>query len=205
MFNDILTGKATLEPKPQVVDPDREPSIPQVTLTCVGCKQTYPANTGTPPGHCRVCNLAIVEANAAASARALREVENRMRRSAVSHRVLKIIVVLLVGVGLVVMKTAMRKDQRDDAARAAGYRDYSDYQAADNAVYPTDEYSYRVSELTSEMCRCPDLACARNVLAQYTRYIRSSSASDDTARESAERDGARFYECQAKLEAGGSH
>ena len=204
MFNEILTGKASLEVKPPPADPYREESVPaEITLKCLRCSKDYTAKGGTAPGNCGACNALIAQENAAASAAAFREAEDRFNRNEASHRILKALLFVAFLIVVAFVRYQMRKAQRDDAARAAGYSDYSDYKTESAKVYPTDEFSYRVSSLASDMCYCQDLACGRNVYAQYSRYVKSNAPSDDKASESAEQDGLKLADCLATLESGG--
>ncbi len=65
MFNEILTGKATLEPPPAPVEPYREPSVPEVPVTCASCGTSFRVKVGVEQKLCARCNLAAAEANAA--------------------------------------------------------------------------------------------------------------------------------------------
>jgi hypothetical protein len=179
MFNDILTGKASLEAKapPPVVDaPPPQPAL----------------------------SAEQIAANEAASARALREAEIAYNKNQASHRLLITLGVVFLAVMVVVIRSQMRKQMREDNARAAGYSSYAEYKEESAKVYPSDEFSYKVNRFADEMCYCQDLACARNVQAQYTRYVRSSAPSDDESRASVEQDARRLADCQELLEAGGT-
>ncbi len=205
MFNDILTGKASLEPKPEPQSPYREQAVlPPVQHVCVACGQRYKAPADSAPGRCPTCHVAMVEENTRQSALAAHAGQDHFRRAARSHRMLRGFLVIAIGVGVALFRYGMRTQMREDAAQAAGYHSYGEYKAERDAVYPTDEYSYRIHDLAAEMCRCNDLACARNVQAQYRQYARSGSPSDDTARESAEQDGTHLADCEARFEAGGN-
>jgi hypothetical protein len=205
MFNEILTGKASLEAKPPAVDPYREESIPaEITLTCLRCSKEYTAKGGTAAGNCGACNAVIAQENAAASAAAFREAENRFNKNEASHAVMKTLLVIGFLVVIAFIRHQMRKAQRDDAAQAAGYSDYNDYKTESAKVYPTDEFSHRVNSFASDMCYCQDLACGRNVYAQYSRYVKSNAPSDDKASESAQQDAQKLGDCMATLEAGGT-
>lgn len=180
MFNEILTGKASLE-EPKTVPPVAEP----------------------PPPPRPVISPEQAAANAAASAQAMREAEAAFRKNEASHRLLVTCLVVFVALALGFIKYQMKTQMREDSARAAGYSSYDEYKEESAKVYPTDEYSRRVNRFATEMCWCQDLACARNVQAQYTRYLRSSAPSDDESRASVEQDSRKLAECQEILEAGG--
>lgn len=175
MFNEILTGKASLEPK----------SAPPPTA---------------PPAPAAPVPAAVVQANQAQSAAALHAASLGARRNDASHNLFRVIVLVVVAIGLGFFRYGMRKQEREDAAQAAGYRNYGEYERERAAVYPTDEYSYKVSQFADEMCRCSDLACSRDVLAQFSRYLRSGTPSDDKASESVAADSQRLYDCAAKFE-----
>ena len=180
MFNDILTGKATLESKAPP-PPVEEPPPPKPALT---------------PEQ--------IAANEAASAQAMREAEVAYNKTQASHRLMITLGVIFLAAVLAFIRHQMRKQVREDQARAAGYSSYDDYKEEAAKVYPTDEYSYQVSRFASDMCNCQDLACARNVQAQYTRYLRSGAPSDDKSRASVAQDAGKLAECQDILEAGGT-
>lgn len=204
VFNEILTGKASLEVKPPPVDPYREESIPaEITLKCLRCSKDYTAKGGTAAGNCGACNALIAQENAAASAAAFREAEARFNKNEASHAVMKTLLVIGFLAVIAFIRYQMREAQRNDAAQAAGYSSYDDYKTESAKVYPTDEFSDRVNSLASDMCYCQDLACGRNVYAQYSRYVKSNSASDDKASESAAQDALKLADCMATLEAGG--
>ena len=181
MFNDILTGKASLEPKaPPVVDAPPPPPPPAPALT---------------PEQ--------IAANEAASARAMREAEIAYNKNQASHRLMVTLGVIFLAAVLAFIRHQMRKQAREDSAKAAGYSSYADYKEESAKVYPTDEYSYKVHELAGDMCGCHDLACARDVQAKYTRHLRSGAPSDDEARASVAQDAAELAAGQEILEAGG--
>lgn len=179
MFNDILTGKASLEPKaPPLVD--APPPPPAAALTAEQ-----------------------IAANEAASARALRDAEIAYNKNQASHRLMITLGVIFLAATVAFIRHQMRKQMREDSAQAAGYSSYAEYNEESAKVYPTDEYSYKVNRFASDMCYCQDLACARNVQAQYTRYLRSGAPSDDESRASVEQDARKLAECQELLETGG--
>jgi hypothetical protein len=175
--------------------------LPPVQHACVACGQRYQAPAGSPPGTCPTCHVAMVEENTRQSELAARASRETFRRTERNWRVMRALLVLAVGIGIALFKYGMRTQMREDAAQAAGYHSYAEYKTERDAVYPTDKYSYEIQRLANDMCRCTDLACARNVQAQYRQFVRSGSPSDDSARASAEQDGARLADCEAKFEA----
>ena len=181
MFNDILTGKASLEP------PKAPPAVDDAP--------TPPARPALSPEQ--------IAANEAASAKAMRDAETAFRKNEASHRLLVTCIVLFAGVAFAFIRYQMKKQMREDSARAAGYSSYDNYKEESAKVYPSDDYSYKVNQFASDMCSCQDLACARNVQAQYTRHLRSGAPSDDNARASVEQDARKLAECQDILEANG--
>jgi hypothetical protein len=203
MFNEILTGKASLEVKPPPAGPYREESLPaQVTLSCVRCAKEYSAKGGTPPGNCGACNAIIAQQNAEASAQVMRDAERQFNKNQASHQIMKTLLIIGFLAMVAFIRYQMRKSQRDDAARSAGYSDYGDYKTQSAEAYPTDEFSYRVQTLASDMCSCQDLQCGRNVLAQYSRHVKNGAPSDDKASESVSQESLKLAECLSKLEAG---
>ncbi len=204
MFNEILTGKASLEVKPPPADPYREESVPaEITLKCLRCSKDYAAKGGAPAGNCGACNAIIAQQNAAASAAAMYEAELQFNKNEASHGVMKLLLFIGFLVVVAFIRHQMRKAQREDAAVAAGYSSYNEYQTESAMVYPSDDFSRRVNSLASDMCSCQDLACGRNVYAQYSRYVKSNAPSDDKASESAAQDALKLADCLATLEAGG--
>lgn len=55
MFNEILTGKASLETKPK--DPYREPDVPDVTVPCDQCRRTFTKKATGPATKCVQCHM----------------------------------------------------------------------------------------------------------------------------------------------------
>lgn len=181
MFNDILTGKASLEP----------PKAP-------------PAVDDAPPPPARpALSPEQIAANEAASAKAMRDAETAFRKNEASHRILIACLVIFAGIMFAFIKSQMKKQIREDNARAAGYASYDEYKTESAKAYPSDEYSRTVNRLASDMCYCQDLACGRNVLAQVTHHLKSGAPSDDQAQASVDQDLQKLAGCQEILEAGG--
>lgn len=55
MFNEILTGKASLEQKPE--DPYRQPQVPDVTIDCDQCRKKFTKKANSPATKCVDCHL----------------------------------------------------------------------------------------------------------------------------------------------------
>ncbi len=203
MFNEILTGKSSLEPKPEPMAPYREQGVPApVRETCLGCKQVFQVPANTIATHCQSCRLSIIEINARNDRMAFLAAEDEARRASNSHRLFALIGGIVVVVGLGIFKFGMRSQLREDRAQAAGYHSYDQYTRERDAVYPTDEYSRHVQSLAGDMCSCKDLKCARDVQSTFTNYIRSHSPSDDKAADSAQLDSVKLADCQSAIEAG---
>ena len=198
MFNEILTGKASLEPKPAAAIPPA--ALPPVQHDCIDCGRRYEAAAGSASARCGACHVAMVERNTALSAQLMHATGDRMRRDARNRMIVRVVLGLVVSAGIIAFRAGMKHQMRDDAAQAAGYRDYDEYKSERDAVYPTDEFSQRVQSFANDMCRCTDLACARTTLAQYRSFLRSGQPSDDTAQASADRDDQRLRDCEANLE-----
>lgn len=179
MFNDILTGKASLEP----------PKAPPVV------EQAPPPKPTLTPEQ--------IAANEAASAKAMRDAEAAFRKNESSHRILVTCIVIFCGLAFAFIRTQMKKQMREDNARAAGYSSYDNYKEESAKVYPTDEYSYKVNDFARQMCNCDDLNCARTIAAQNSRHLKSSAPSDDESRASVEQDLRKLADCQEILESGG--
>lgn len=202
MLNDILTGKASLEPRPESESPYRQQAVlPPVRHGCITCGQRYEAPAGSSPGRCPTCHVAMVEENTRHSALVARAAEEQARRSQRTWRVLRVVVGIAIAIAIGLFKYGMRTQLREDAAQAAGYHSYAEYQQERDSVSPTDDYSYEIQRLADQMCSCTDLRCARDVQAQYRRFVQSGAPSDDGARASVDQEGTRLAECQAKLEA----
>lgn len=56
MFNEILTGKASLENKPKE-DPYREPSVPDVSIACDQCRKPFTKKATSPATKCVQCHM----------------------------------------------------------------------------------------------------------------------------------------------------
>lgn len=76
MFNEILTGKASLENKPRE-DPYREQSVPDVSILCDQCRKTFTKKANSPATKCVQCHMdnaardaALLQTNAYASSEA---------------------------------------------------------------------------------------------------------------------------------------
>lgn len=206
MFNDILTGKSSLEPQPTPMEPYREPgAVPPVDETCVGCGMKFEVPANTIATHCASCKLQIVELNARNDQMAYLAAEDDHRRKQNSQRLFAIIGGAVVLIAVFAFRYGMRSQMRDDAAQAAGYHDYDQYkrEAAEASLYPSDDYSRRASSLASDMCSCKDLKCAREVQATFTNYVRSHGPSDDNSERSSAASLEKLGNCQATLEAGG--
>jgi hypothetical protein len=202
MFNDILTGKASLEPRPESESPYRQQAVlPPVRHACITCGERYQAPAGSSPGRCPTCHVAMVEENTRQSEHVARASEEQARRARRTWRVLRVVLGIAVAIAIGLFKYGMRTQMREDAAQAAGYHSYAEYKQERDSVWPTDDYSYEIHRLAEEMCRCTDLRCARDLQAQYHRFVQSGAPSDDGARASVEQDGARLADCEAKLEA----
>lgn len=56
MFNEILTGKASLEDKPKE-DPYRAQHVPDVTIPCDQCRRTFTKKATSPAKKCVQCHM----------------------------------------------------------------------------------------------------------------------------------------------------
>jgi hypothetical protein len=56
MFNEILTGKASLENKPKE-DPYRVQSVPDVTVPCDQCRKNFTKKATSPATKCVQCHM----------------------------------------------------------------------------------------------------------------------------------------------------
>lgn len=159
MFNEILTGKSTLERAPAQASPYREESVPQITLVCSDCQARYQAPVGTPPGRCGACHVALVSRNQAASTAALHEslaaIDERRRH----YRWFRRAMILAVACVLAFIKFEMRKDLAASQPR-------------EQPVYISDPYIDQIRSYAIEMCACPDAACTTTVRAKWMNWQR---------------------------------
>ncbi len=203
MFNEILNGKASLEPRPASMDPYRQAgALPPIERVCVTCSRTYQAPAGSQPGACPSCNQQLFEINARNDALAFQLAEQDAQRSHNSHRLFAVIGGIVVIVALGFFRFGMRSQMREDAAQAAGYRSYDQYKSDSEQIYATDTYSMDIDRLASEMCFCTDLKCARDVQSKFTNYVRSHAPSDDMSESYSRQESIRLADCQAAIEAG---
>lgn len=201
MFNEILNRQASLEPTSEAKDPYREQGVlPPIRHACIACGSTYEAPAGSVPARCGPCHLAMVESNQKESAALHRAQEEHARKAANSQRLVRWGLMIAIAVGAGLFKYGMRTQMREDAAVGAGYSSYDEYTSERDRIYPTDNFSRRTNELADQMCRCSDLACARDVRALYSHHVGAGGPTDDTARASAAQDNARLDACQARFE-----
>lgn len=197
MFNDILTGKATLEPKPETESPYRKAAeLPPQKFTCVVCGSVYEAAAGSTHGRCSPCFLAMVEKNTADSDRYRREAAAQMARNARSQKIVRIGLALGASALFAFIKIQMRDQQREDAAVGAGYKSYADYQAQENGP---DELAAQVHDLAQDGCSCMDAMCARDKEVKLRRLMQDASPSNSASRDAIAADVSRFADCAAKL------
>lgn len=187
MFNEILTGKATLEPPPQATPP--AVGFLDVTHSCVRCTKEYPAKTGSVPGHCPSCHTFVVQENAAASARAFNAAAANIRSSEASVRLIKVLVVIAAAIVFGFIKYNMRKQIREDNAAAH----------SNNYVYSYDEYSSTVEDYARQMCGCPDAACASQVRNRFQMWQRRQAGVEDSSQQAAEPALERMATCLSDL------
>ena len=204
MFNELLTGKATLEPAPEPQAPYREPGVlPPLEHTCATCHRSYRGPAGSVAGTCASCQLAVRELDARNDALAFQQAEAAQQRVHNRHKLFVFIGGLVVVALLGVFKFGMRSQLREDLAQGAGYKSYDAYKKQRDTVSPSDAYSQRVHSLASDMCFCKDLKCARDVQTTFVNYARTHSPSDDTSEASAKVDLDKLGDCQVAIEAGG--
>lgn len=158
MFNEILTGKSTLERAPEQASPYRTESVPQISLTCVDCAAHYQAPVGTPVGRCGPCHLAMASRNQAASNAALQASFAAINARRRGHRWMRWAMLALLGVALSLIKRQMRKDFAESQPRA-------------QPVYiQEDPYVTKLWSFKYEMCACADAACRSTVRAKWMNW-----------------------------------
>ena len=159
MFNEILTGKSSLEPARITESPYRTESVPEISLTCAECNARYVAPVGTPAGRCGACHVALVARNQAASRAALygslAAIDGRRR----GHRWMRWALLATVSVTLGLIRMQMRKDLAASEPRQ-------------RAVYVADPYVQQIRDYGVEMCGCADAACASTVRAKWMNWQR---------------------------------
>jgi hypothetical protein len=195
MFNEILTGKQTLEPTPVPESPYRVQSVPQATATtarCADCHVSFKphAYSGI---RCSMCHAALVRRNEVESARILAAAEAQAAASDRSMRLFKWAGFAVLGVCLALIKGQMRSQIREDEEQRA---------AASMSYVPSysDEYSRDLYYLEGDACRCEDLKCARDVQARVTQTLSRTRATDDTADEQGRRSLEKIGDCVAQFE-----
>src|SRR5690349_6897190 len=99
MFNDILTGKATLEEK-HAASPYREATVPDVTRTCVTCSQAFTTKATSTATQCTGCHLAGLEADQRANAQAYAASAAAFERSQRDSRTAKWLLGAALAVGM---------------------------------------------------------------------------------------------------------
>jgi hypothetical protein len=191
VFNEILTGKATLEPPPSPV----QPGVVHLDVehSCVRCTKSYLAKSGSAPAHCPSCHAIVVQENAAESARAYNAAAANIRSSEASVRLFKLLLVIAAAIVFGFIKYSMRKQMRDDnAAAAARYSHYDDTPAY-------DEYSSTVEDFSREMCRCSDAMCASQIRNRFQMWQRRQAGVEESSMQAAEPALQRMASCLADL------
>lgn len=125
MFNEILTGKASLDPKspPLIASPIGEPVVDQ-HRTCTTCGRPFVASASHHV-KCGPCNVATIQQAQQESARNLAAAALRQQSDERTWTVLRWIFVALVGLGLAFYRYGMRKQMAEDNAVMHGHRPYS--------------------------------------------------------------------------------
>ncbi|MDB4957099.1 MAG: hypothetical protein JWO36_4668 [Myxococcales bacterium] len=198
MFNEILTGKASLENKPPPAGPYRESSVPDVTLTCTDCQKAFVTKAGSGATKCAVCHVLAVQANAAASSRAVENANATLRRSGSNATMFRIMIVVAIAIGLGIFKTGMRRQLDEDARIASGDRDsFRSY------FGPQDPFTAKVASFAEQMCSCGDAACARAIHGQFQMWSRShqDAPQDDQASDAAAEQTTRYFDCMKRIQA----
>ena len=170
MFNEILTGKASLERQAVPGAPYREPSVPEEKRACVSCGQPFPTLVTSAARTCSRCNFAaesrlqaqileLSESSRAANRRALRKT-----RWLWSLLVLPLLVAFKVGI----------QRQYDEDMRTAGGE-----HASDARTPPKEDTSFQwaLKSYRDEMCHCKDTVCTAATRAQVAELFRGAQLS----------------------------
>ncbi len=192
MLNEILTGKATLEPPPPPISPYREPSVPELALTCATCSKTFRAKAGSETKQCPTCYLSAVEASAAAQGRALSASLASSEARARNRRTVQYAIMVLVVCVLGFLNCQLRQEQIERAAKHE-----------DPLARFRSEYSERLATFAGEMCSCQDLACAHDVERSFTAWWHTPEATPgpDDDDDYDEREAKEYADCLSALEA----
>jgi hypothetical protein len=193
MFNEILTGKQTLDQPPVSMDPYRVESVPEVSVMCVSCLEDFKTKVQNKDAmRCPPCHVSFVEANQAASARALREAEGRFEKSRRDRR----LYVLAIGAFFAIAGAFTRYQMKKDFAEAWGHKSESTYVGS-----YSDDYSYALYNFSGDACRCQDLKCGRDVQIKVDQFLkRAPGPSSDTASEQGSKSLEAIADCLGKLE-----
>jgi hypothetical protein len=179
VFNEILTGKATLTPEPPTAGPYRTETVPMVSATCIACLQPFTVRAGTPAQRCGPCHVAHVEANmahdVAVRAGIRREAERRRR----NDKILRYTLTAAAIVALAFYKLGYRNQLEEDAAIANGERPGYYAPQHDHAAAREDRFAQQVEGFATTMCGCADRACAERTQAEFARFSRDAEAPSD--------------------------
>ena len=191
MFNEILTGKATLEP-PVVVDPYREGTTPEVTLTCTDCQESFRTKVGSGATRCGVCRVKVMEAQRAENELAIAHATYSLQQSQSNAKVIRYVVIAVIGFGLAFMKYQMRESLHEDMS--VGQSKVYGYTAYD------DPFAAKVHDYATDMCFCSDYACARGVLGAFDHWRRTAAVpTDEAVLDQVSQETDRFRACYTKL------
>ena len=193
MFNELLTGKATLDPPPMAADPYRVESVPEVSVMCVSCLKDFKTKVHNSSAmRCPSCHVAFVEANQVESARALASAEARFERSRRDTRLWLFAVGAVISLALGFIRYQMKKDLRESAGSQSSDVYIGSY---------TGEYSYALYNFSGDACRCADLKCGREVQVRVDQFLkRSPGPTDDNDSKLGTASLQNLADCLGKLE-----
>ncbi len=188
MLNEILTGQASLEER-RVADPYREPSVPDVTRSCVGCRRTFTTKATSDATRCGACYLA----QSAPSTDAYAAIARDLERSKANDRFLRGALLVGLSILIAVFRCAMQRSYDEDMRVATQPPAF---------VFSSDPFAEEVSDFARQMCACGDLACGRDVQARFLNFTRHvSPPTDDAVLQAIAADTERMGTCLGKLEA----
>jgi hypothetical protein len=126
MFNEILTGKASIEHTPPVAPPVQAPAPSRVSPAAL--------------------------ANAEASARAFAESEAQRRRAQNSHRILAVAAAVVASLGFAMFRWGMRDAYEKDLRAGYGYSDESSSVTYDPFVSEARGFASQMCSCADKQC-----------------------------------------------------
>jgi len=173
MFNEILTGKATLEPPPPAMagGPYRAPEVPNENRTCAHCRQTFVVPATSPAQTCVACQLANAQASSPSY--------TYQNQADLQPSRTPFFVIRLAIAGVILLGGAIYSQVNGDAARV---------REAEN--------------MADEACSCSDANCAENVRSEFLSWASTHGEErvDDSDYQAVENSAERLASCVARFQ-----